>query len=624
MTPAFAEAHAGLRLPVAVPLPRQHLGFEPPRRADADAGQGTRVGRFTDRLWQLPILAGLSGYRPAFLRADVAAGLAIASVAIPSAVAYPAIAGLPPATGLYASIFPLVGYALFGPSRRLIVGPDAGTVTVLGAVFSGIVASHPELAGADRVPAAAIMSLGVGLICLGAFALRLGALASLLSRPILIGFFAGMALSIAIGQIGRLTGVKIQAEGLVSPWIELAGKFGGVHPPSLALALAMLALMQGAKALRSPVPGPVLVVVVAVAASWLLDLPSHGVAVVGSVPSAFPRLAWPSWGGWPLEELAKGAAAAFVIAFGAGVITARSFAAMAGTSVDPNRELVGFGAANVMSGLFGAFPVTASDSRTAVNVAVGGRSQVAGLVAAAALMGVVTFLGPLLALVPLPALGAILVSAALGLIDLPALRTIWRVSRVEFVFALVALLGAVSFGVVQGVVVSIMGTLAYALYKGMYPRVVMFGRIPGRDGVYKLHHFAEARPVPGLAICLVQGDLLFFSVDSVKARLDEITAELPPDTAWFLLDASAMSRADTTSAAMLEEFRQDLAKRGVALAIAELHSDARDVLQRAGLVDAVTPRMIFDDVEDGLAAFLAAYPDRSDPAQPRVAERSGA
>ncbi len=568
-----------------------------------------------DRLGGLPILANLSGYRPAFLREDVAAGLAIASVAIPSAVAYPAIAGLPPETGLYASIFPLLGYAVFGPSRRLIVGPDAATMTVLGAVFSGIVATHPELAAADRVPAAAMMSLGVGLICLCAFAFRLGSLASLLSRPILIGFFAGMALSIAIGQIGRFTGVRIDAEGLVSPWIELAGKFGLIHGPSLLLALAMLALLQAAKALRSPVPGPVLVVVFAVALSWLLDLRGLGVAVVGSVPSAFPRLAWPSWNGWPVDELAKGAAAAFVIAFGAGVITARSFAAMDGTSVDPNRELVGFGAANVMASLFGAFPVTASDSRTAVNVAVGGRTQVAGLVAAAALTGVVTFLGPLLALVPLPALGAILVSAALGLIDLPSLRTIWRVSRMEFAFALVALFGAVSFGVLQGVAVAIIGTLAYALYKGMYPRVVMFGRIPGRDGVYKLHRHPEARPVPGLAICLVQGDLLFFSVDSVKERLDEIIAGLPPDTKWFLLDASAMSRADTTSAAMLENVRRDLAQRGVALAFAELHSDAREVLQRAGLVDAVTPQMIFDDVEDGLEAFLSAFPDRTDPAE---------
>ncbi|MFO1146874.1 MAG: SulP family inorganic anion transporter [Alsobacter sp.] len=563
----------------------------------------------------MPILAGLSGYRTAFLRDDVAAGLAIASVAIPSAVAYPAIAGLPPETGLYASIFPLVGYALFGPSRRLIVGPDAATMTVLAAVFSGIVAARPDLAGADRVPAAAMMSLGVGLVCLCAFALRLGALASLLSRPILIGFFAGMALSIAIGQIGRFTGVRIEAEGLISPWVELAGKYGAMHGPTLVLALAMLALLQAAKALRSPVPGPVLVVVVAVALSWFLDLPARGVAVVGSVPSAFPRLTWPGWGGWPLVELAKGVAAAFVIAFGSGVITARSFAAMAGTSVDPNRELVGFGAANVMAGLFGAFPVTASDSRTAVNMAVGGRSQVAGLVAAGALIGVVTFLGPLLALVPLPALGAILVSAALGLIDIAALRTIWRVSKVEFVFALVALFGAVSFGVLQGVAVAIIGTLAYALYKGMYPRVVMFGRIPGREGLYKLHHFPEARPVPGLTICLVQGDLLFFSVDSVKARLDEIIAELPQDTAWFLLDASAMSRADTTSAAMLGDVREDLARRGVALAFAELHSDAREVLQRAGLVDAVTPQMIFDDVEDGLQTFLARFPERSDPAR---------
>jgi high affinity sulfate transporter 1 len=553
------------------------------------------------RLSSRPVLAGLAGYRPGWLVRDIPAGLAIAAVGLPSAIAYPAIAGLPAETGLYASIAPLVAYAIFGPSRQLIVGPDAATITVMAAVLATV----PGLAAADRAGAAATLALIVGGMYLGARLLGLGVLATFLSRPILVGFFAGISLSILIGQIGRVTGLSIDAEGLVAPLIEAASEVTAIHWPSFLLAVAMFAVLQAAQMVRAPIPGPVIVVLLALLLSAALDLGAHGVRVVGDIPPGVPALALPPPGAMPLDRLLLGAAAIFLVSFAAGVVTARSFGARGGYPVDTDREMVGFGAANIAAGLFGAFPITASDSRTAVNTSVGGRSQLAGVVAALALLATVLYLRPALALLPVPALGAILIAAALSLIDVEALRAIWRISRMEFVFALIALWGAVSLGVLNGVIVAIGATFAYLLHKMMYPRDALLGRVPGRDGFYKLHRTPEARSVPGLEIFLIEGSVLFFNAERVQARIRAVAGELPAGAGWLVLDASAIAQVDSTAAAMLVEVRAELAGRGVALGLAELHAEVRGLLDRAGLLAAVGPDMVFDDLDDALRAFLA-------------------
>lgn len=548
-----------------------------------------------------PILAGIAGYRPAWLKGDIAAGLAIAAVGLPTAIAYPAIAGLPPETGLYASIAPLVAYAVFGPSRQLIVGPDAATITVMAAVLATI----PNLATADRPGVAALLALVVGFLYLGGRLLGLGALSAFLSRPILVGFFAGISLSIITGQLKRVTGAPITSDGVIAPFLDLLHKIPEIHWPSVVLAALSFAVLHAARTYRLPVPGPVIVVVLAVAVSAILDLPGHGVATVGDIPARLPRLALPSTGGAGLDRILLGAVAIFFVSFAAGLVTARSFGQRGGYPVNADREMQGFGAANIAAGLFAAFPVTASDSRTAINDSVGGRSQVAGLVAALTLVLAILYLGPALSILPIPALGAILVAAALGLIDIPALRELWRISRIEFVFAMIALVAPITLGVLAGVVIAIGATFAYLLHKMMRPRDALLGRIPGRDGFYKLHRHPQAESVPGLVIALIEGDLLFFNADHVQARLLAIADAAPPATRWFVLDTSAVTQTDSTAAAMLEEFRADLAERGTRLAFAEFNAPVRDLLARTGLLAAVGPEMIFDDLDDALRAFEA-------------------
>ncbi len=549
----------------------------------------------------IPILAGLAGYQRRWLRFDITAGLAVAAVAIPSAVAYPAIAGLPAETGLYASILPLVGYALLGPSRKLIVGPDAATMTVLAAALANLPLHDP----AGRVGAAAALALLVGLFCLVASKLSLGVVAAFLSRPILIGFISGISISILVGQIGRFTGVRIESDGLLPPILEIIRKAAQIHWLSVGFAAAMVALLAVLAQLRSPIPGPLVVVAVAGLASALFDLEGRGMKVIGSLPETLPTLSFPDVSQLPYRELLLGAGAIWLVGVSSGLVAARSFGARDRFDVNANRELDGIGAANLLSGLFSGFPVTVTDSRTAINMSAGGRSQLSALVAAAALTILLLYLGNALRLLPTPALGAILAFAALSLIDLQGLRETWRISRMEFVFAFISMWGAISLGVLSGVVIAIAGTLLYVLLNEMRPREAMLGRIPGRSGFYKLHRSKDARPVPGMVLYMIQGSVLFFNADYVRSRIQSIADQAPPGTKWLVLDASAIARIDSTGAVMFRELNRALAEKGLLLAFAELHSDPCDILVRAGALEPDRAGMVFEDLEDACRAFEA-------------------
>jgi MFS superfamily sulfate permease-like transporter len=478
-------------------------------------------------------------------------------------------------------------------------------MTVLAAVMAAIVTSMPADASTDRVAIASIVALGVGAICLAARLFHLGVLATFLSRPILVGFFAGISISIMVGQVSRVTGVPIKSEGLIGPVLELASKSAAIHWPSVLLAAGMFALLQLIKALRPSIPGPVVVIVVSVILSAIFGFQQMGIAVVGDIPSKLPSLSIPFASQLPIDKIVLGAAAVFLVSFGSGIVAARSFGARSGEDVDANEELFGLGAGNIAAGLFGAFPISVSDSRTAINLSVGGRTQLAGLTSAAALLASLVFLNDALRILPIPALGAILVAAAIGLIDVKELKNIWNISHLEFAFALITMWGAITFGVLNGVVIAIAATLVHILRKTMFPRDALLGRIAGRDGFYKLHRSPNAQQVPGLAVCMIQGSLLFFNADYVRSRIRKIADSLPAGTRWFILDASAIAQIDSTAAAMLDEIRADLAGRGIRLGIAELHSEVRTLLERSGAISRIDTAYVFEDLEDALRAFHA-------------------
>jgi sulfate permease, SulP family len=523
---------------------------------------------------KLPIVAQLLDYRRDWFKSDLAAGLSVAAVSLPSAIAYPAIAGLPTEVGFFATILALVAYAMFGPSRQLIVGPDAATCIMLASVLTSLGAAT----AADRVTFATTLAVEVGILCFVAGVLGLGFVANFLSRPILVGFLAGISISLIIGQITRLTAVKIESKGLIRPLVEYAAKIGETHVPTLLVGIGALIFLRILRHVKPSAPGPVIAIVAAIALSYALELASKGVTVVGNLPPITFTLALPTLDAIASLDLLEGAIAIMIVGFGSGIVTARSFATKSGNDVDAGRELIGFGTANIASGLFGGFPVTAADSRTAVNYAIGGKTQLVGLIAAAALAGAILYIGNVLAYLPIAALGAILVSAAIDLIDLPELRTIHRISRPEFAFAIATLLGVVVLGVLLGVFLAIAATLAHLLWLASRPRMAHLGQIEGKPGLYKLHRY-------------------------VKRRVIEIADALDEGSRWFVLDAEAINLLDSTGVAKLEELQILLRERGVTFGLADLNSRSLLMVEQAGLADRMVRHMIFVSSEAAVAAF---------------------
>jgi sulfate permease, SulP family len=552
----------------------------------------------------LPILSQLDGYRSEWLPRDLMAGLAIAAVALPIGIAYPAIAGLPPITGLYASILPLIGYAIFGSSRQLVVGPDAAALTILAASLSQISAAGSEQ---QRVAASATFAVIVGIMCLVSGALRLGFIANFLSRPILTGYLCGMSLTLLISQLGRLTTVHLESKGVIRPLIEFTGKLTQIHMPTLTLGVAILVLLRLLKLWSPRAPGPLIAVIVGILLSFFLNLEASGIAVVGKISIAVPTLSFRMPEGMDLSDLVQDGFGIFIVSFGSGIVTARSFGAKNRYRVNANRELIGFGGANVASGLFGGFPVTGADSRTAINDAVGGRTQVAGLVAAAALTFVLAALTDVTKYLPVAALGAIIVSAAIDLFDIKELRRLMTVSHVEFLFALIAMAGVIGLGVLQGISIAIVATVVYLLARASRPRDALLGCIPGQDGFYKLHREPRAKAIPGLAVYLVQSSLVFFNIDYVRDRIRWIVDRLPQSTRWFILDAEAITTIDSTAAAVLLEITEELSRRNFRFGVASLHGQPRELLARSGFLAAIGSEMLFMRVEDAAVAFRKAF-----------------
>ena len=549
-----------------------------------------------------PIVAQLERYRSAWLLKDVTAGLAITAVALPIGVAYPAIAGLPPIVGLHASILPLIAYAIFGSSRQLIVGPDAATLAILAASLAQVsTGSEPQ-----RVLVSAVFAIAAGVMCLLAGACRLGFIANFLSRPILTGYLCGISLTLLASQIGRLTTVPVESKGVLRPLIELGCQLAQIHVPTLVFGGGVLLLLRLLRWWSPRSPGPLVAVIIGTLLSFPLNLESFGITLVGKIPAVLPTLTLHMPEGIEVDDLVLEAFGILVVSFGSGIVTARSFGAKNRYRVDANRELIGFGAANIASGLFGGFPVSGADSRTAINDAVGGRTQFAGLVAAAALTLVLVALTDAMKYLPVAALGAVIASAAIDLFDAKELRRLWQTSHVEFLFALIAMLGVIGLGVLKGVLIAIVAAGVYLLARVSRPSDALLGCIPGRDGFYKLHREPRARAVPGLAIYLVQSSLVFFNIDYVRDRIRWIVERLPQSTRWFILDAEAVPTIDSTAAAVLGEISEDLSRRDLRFGVANLHAQPRELLARSGFLARIGPEMSFTRIEDAALAFREA------------------
>jgi high affinity sulfate transporter 1 len=556
------------------------------------------IGRF------VPGLAALGRYDRAWFRYDLLAGISVAAVALPIAIAYSQLAGVPPVNGLYASLLPLVAYALLGSSRQLIVAPDAATCAIVAAVVA-------PLAGLDPMrymSLTAALAIITGVFCIAAGLARLGFLTNFLARPILTGYLNGIAICIITGQFGSLCGFSLAPAGFFRLLWSFFSKLGETHGPTLAVGVMTLALLLLLGRLVPKVPGPLVAVALGCACSAVFGFAEHGVKLLGKIPAGFPAFAIPTIGGLDWQPLALGAAGLALILYNSAMVTARGFAAKNRYDIDANQEFIALGVANIGAGILQGFAISGADSRTAVNDSIGGKSQVTSLVAALVLALTLLFLTRPLGWLPMAVLSAVLIKAAMGLFDLRSLINLRRVSPQEFRLCLITLLGVITVGVLPGVVVAVGVAIVQLLVRASRPHDAVLGRIPGTNIYYDTTTHPEAESFPGLVIYRFDASLVFFNADHFKARVRAVVREAREPLRYLLLDAETMPYLDTTGAASLDQLCADLEDKGIAMAVAAAKSPVRTMLDRTGLVRRIGYNRMFPTVESAIEALSKATP----------------
>jgi high affinity sulfate transporter 1 len=518
-----------------------------------------------------PGLPELLKYRREDLSSDLIAGLSVAAVALPVGVAYAQLAGFRPEFGLYASILPLVAYAFFGTSRQLIIGPDAATCALVAAAVGPLAAGNADL----YVSLSVALAMLAGLLCIVASFFKLGVLADFLSRPILVGFLNGMALSIALGQIGKIFGFAITKDGIIPRLVEFASKVGLTHPPTLAIGAIAFAVLAISPRVLPRLPAALATMVVTGAIVKLLGLDAAGVKVIGMVPAGLPALGAPSF---PLEflpRLCAEAAGVALIGFSSMMLTARSFAAKNRYDIDVDREFAALGAANIAAALSQGFAVSGADSRTAMSDAAGGRTRATGLVTAASIATVLLFFTGPLQYVPIAALGAVLVKAASSLLDLRSLRVFYQMDRRELALSLVATLGVAAVGAVQGIFVAVILAILRFVRLVSRPRVEILGKAPGLPGLHATDRHRGATTVPGLLLFRFNGPIVFFNAPFFKRSVLQAVEAAGPELKWLVVDMIPVTMIDVTGLQAAADVIATLRARGVAFIAAGRETEWR-------------------------------------------------
>ncbi len=548
----------------------------------------------------MPGLAALRSYRfGSDFNSDLFAGLSVAAVALPVSIAYAELAGLSPAVGLYASIGPLLAYALFGTSPQLMVNPDAASCAILAAAVTPLAGGDPSL----YLSLATALTLFTGILCMLASVFRLGVLANFLSRPILVGFLNGIALSIFLGQIGKVLGFQVTASKIVPKLLEIISKLPSTQMPTLLVTLFSIAVLLLVRKFITKVPAALAVLVLSAVVVKLFDLQSLGVAVLAPVPAGLPALALPIV---PLDTvpqlLGSGAGLALVL-FTSGTITSRSFASRGGYEVDVDRELVAYGAANIASSLAQGFVVTGADSRTAMAVTAGAKTQVTGLVAAAVIALVLLFFTGPLQFVPLAALGVVLISAALSLLDFSSLRLLWRMDRRECGLSLVTTAGVVALGSINGILIAVALAIVRFVKHTARPSVELLGKEKGLPGLHSIDRHTSAKAIPGLVLFRFNAPLVFFNAEHFKQCALKAARASGEDLRWFVIDTIPISDIDINGVTVLKDLKQKLAGQNVKLVLAGRQSEIETGLRQIGEQVENVSELTFPTLRQAVNAF---------------------
>ena len=510
----------------------------------------------------MPGLGTLTRYDRSWLRSDLGAGLSVAAIALPVGIAYADLAGVPAVIGMYSAIFPLLAYALFGSSRQLMTGPDAATCIIVAASLGPLAGGDPERYLALMV----ILTLMTGILYVIAGFSRLGFIANFLSQPILTGYLNGIALIIIAGQLQKLFGYSGEAEEFFPKLAEFIAQFDHSHLPTLVLGLGLLTALIVLRRMAPKLPAALIIVVAGIAAVVTLGLDQSGVAVLGSVPAGLPSLHIAAFEPTAFAALLGDAAGIALVSFTSGVLTAKSFARRNRYEIDANQELIAFGACNIASGLAQGFPVTGADSRTAVNNAMGGKTQLVGVVAAASMLLILLFLTEPLAYVPTAALAAVIMVSAVGLFDFNELRNLYEMSHRELLLSVGTTLGVLILGVLPGVLLAVALSLLWLLTVVSRPHDGVLGRVKGIKGFHNIEDFPEATTIPGLILYRFDANLVFFNADYFRDRVRAAIAAAKTPVEWVVVDASSINVIDVTALQKVDELQEELAAQGIVLA----------------------------------------------------------
>ncbi len=546
---------------------------------------GIRAARSYDRTW---------------LRPDLIAGVVLAAILVPQGMAYAQLAGLPPVTGLYTTVACLLGYALFGPSRVLVLGPDSSiSPLILAAITPLVISGDP----ASAVTLAGMLAILVGITEVGLGLGRLGFVADLLSKEVQVGYMNGLGITIIVGQLPKLFGFSTDGDSFLEDVKLFVDGVGKTHATTLIVGGTVLAALLILPRLTTRVPAVLVAVVGATAASALFGLQNHGVDTVGTLPRGVPAPALPWTHAGDIPPLLIAAVGISLVSLTDTIATATSFAARRGEAVDPNQEMVGIGAANLAAGLFQGFAVSTSGSRTAVAEQSGAKSQLAGVVGAALVAALLLFFNSLLSDLPQTALAAVVIVAALSLMDLGALERYWQVRRSAFTVSLVATAGVVLLGVLQGILVAVALAILLFFRRSWWPHGAVLGRV-GERGWHELEANPGAEEVPGVVVYRWEAPLFFANAGAFGEEIRQLVRERRPR--WVVLQCEAITDIDVTAAEMLERLDDELNAAGTHLAFAEMRGRIQRMALRYGLFETLDRDHFYPTIDAALETVASS------------------
>jgi len=547
-----------------------------------------------------PILTWLPAYQKTWLRGDMIAALTLWALLVPEAMAYAGIAGMPPETGLYAAPLAMVAYAIFGTARHLNVGPSSAVAALSFSVVIGLAAAgSPEF-----ITLSIALAFVVGLILIIGGLLRFGVLADFLSRPVLDGFVVGVAISIAVGQLDKLLGFQPEGYDFVPDTLKFIGHIGQTHIPTLVVGAASLALLFAIHKYTPKLPGALIVLFLFIALSSIFNFAGVGIHIVGQIPTGLPDFGV-AIGLKDLLKVAPGAAGVALVAFAESVAIARSYGTKHGYEVDANQELVAIGAANIGSGFSGAFVVDGSMSRTAAAGGSGANSQMVSLIAAVAVLITAAALTPLFFNLPEATLGAIVIHAVYKNISLAKITQYRAITRLDYVTAIVAAVGVLAFGLLEGLIMAALLGLVVLLFGTKQRNTTVLAQVPGTDFYRGLENNDQGETFPGLLILRFDGSLFFANVHDFITAVRKAIAAADPPLKVVLIDSESINGIDATAVIALKEFQGQLAESGIQMRFAYVKKDVMDVMERGSLTEAVPPEHFYPYVQAGVDAFLA-------------------